>query len=143
MTTALNMNANQSALHDRFARKITARLSQGTADLPYDISERLRAARMQALAKRKLVNLQTASAVSGNGSATLTMGAGDEGGLWGRIAAFLPLIALIAGLVAISVVQNEQRANELAEVDGSLLTSDLPPAAYSDPGFAQFLKNNR
>jgi len=40
---------------ERFARRVTARLESGTADLPYDISERLRAARMQALAKRKLV----------------------------------------------------------------------------------------
>lgn len=142
MTTALNMNASQSALHDRFARKVTTRLSQGTADLPYDITERLRAARVQALAKRKVSSLQTASSASHNSSSTLTMG-GDEGGLWARIASFLPLIALIAGLIAISVVQTEHRANELAEVDGSLLTSDLPPAAYSDPGFAQFLKNNR
>ncbi len=30
-------------------------MTQGTEDLPYDISERLRAARMQALAKRKVV----------------------------------------------------------------------------------------
>ena len=40
---------------DRFARRVTARLTSGTDDLPYDISERLRAARMQALAKRKVV----------------------------------------------------------------------------------------
>ena len=33
---------------DRFARRVTARLTSGTDDLPYDISERLRAARMQA-----------------------------------------------------------------------------------------------
>ena len=38
---------------DRFARRITARLSEGASDLPYDISERLRASRMQALARRK------------------------------------------------------------------------------------------
>jgi hypothetical protein len=25
-------------------------------------------------------------------------------------------------------------------VDSALLTGDLPPAAYTDPGFAQFLK---
>jgi hypothetical protein len=29
---------------------------------------------------------------------------------------------------------------EVAEVDAALLADDLPPAAYSDPGFVQFLK---
>ena len=27
-----------------------------------------------------------------------------------------------------------------AELDAALLTDDLPPAAYSDPGFLQYLK---
>jgi hypothetical protein len=26
-------------------------------------------------------------------------------------------------------------------VDAALLTDDLPPSAYADPGFAQFLKS--
>ena len=29
-----------------------------------------------------------------------------------------------------------------AEVDAALLTDDLPPAAYADPGFAQYLKSS-
>lgn len=128
------------SLQDRYGRKVAARLNEGAADLPYDISERLRAARMQALACRKLPQARTAAAVaiSGNG-ATLTLG--DEGlNLWSRLAAALPLIALIAGLVAISLIQDDSRAREMAEVDAALLTDDLPPAAYTDPGFLQYLK---
>ncbi len=30
--------------------------------------------------------------------------------------------------------------NEVAEVDAALLTDDLPPSAYADPGFLQYLK---
>ena len=30
----------------------------------------------------------------------------------------------------------------MAEVDAALLTDDLPPAAYADPGFVQFLKTS-
>jgi len=44
--------------------------------------------------------------------------------------------------MAISVIQEERRTDELAEVDSALLTDDLPPAAYTDPGFAQFLKTS-
>jgi hypothetical protein len=36
---------------------------------------------------------------------------------------------------------DDDRANELAEIDSALLIDDLPPAAYADPGFLQFLKN--
>ena len=100
----------------------------------------LRAARTQALARRKRVaGLRTAATVSASGgAATLT---GDESmSLWHRIASVLPILALAAGLVLIHSIQNEQRANEVAEVDAALLTDDLPPAAYADPGFIQFLK---
>jgi len=47
---------------------------------------------------------------------------------------------LVFGLIAINVIQDDKRANELAEIDAALLTDDLPPAAYADPGFSQFLK---
>jgi hypothetical protein len=129
-----------AALQDRFGRRIAARLAAGTAELPHDITERLRAARVRAVAQRKLGSLQAASGVSvSGGQASLSF---DEGpGLWNRIASALPLIALVAGLVAINMVQNERRASEVAEVDAALLTDDLPPAAYADPGFVQFLKS--
>jgi len=127
---------------DRFGRRVAARLDAGAAELPHDISERLRAARVQAVAHRK-VSLQTATATAvaaSGGQATLGFGE-EQPGWWSRIASALPLIALAAGLIAINVVQNERRANEVAEVDAALLTDDLPPAAYADPGFVQFLKN--
>ena len=55
---------------------------------------------------------------------------------------YLPLLALVAGLLFINSIQNEDRARELAEVDVALLTDELPPAAFSDPGFLQFLKTD-
>ncbi|HUR90771.1 MAG TPA: DUF3619 family protein [Ramlibacter sp.] len=137
------MNTNQlTASQDRFGRQVAARLAFGTAELPYEISERLRAARMQAVAKRKrIAGLRTAAVVSGSGgAATLTA---DEGVSWlHRLASVLPIIALAAGLILIHSVQNETRANEVAEVDAALLTDDLPPSAYADPGFIQYLKQS-
>ena len=52
----------------------------------------------------------------------------------------MPLLALVFGLIAINIIQDDNRANELAEIDAELLTDDLPPAAFTDPGFTQFLK---
>ncbi len=138
MTNSLQHQTH--VLQDRYGLKVAARLAEGATDLPHDISERLRAARVQALSRRKIVKVRTASSVAASGgAAALTFG--DEGlSWWSSIASALPLIALVSGLVAIHVIQNENRANEVAEVDAALLTDDLPPAAYADPGFVQFLK---
>ena len=103
--------------------------------------------RMQAVARRKVakvvnVRARTASAVFGQGSsAVMGMGGARGPGLWGRIASALPLLVLVGGLVAIHMVQTEERLRELADVDSDLLTDDLPPSAYTDPGFTEFLKN--
>jgi hypothetical protein len=126
------------AVEDQFGRRVAARLSAGTQELPHDIGERLRVARAQAVAVRKLApQLRAASTVIHSGNVA-TMG----GNWWTRIGSVVPLIALVAGLITISVLQDEDRASELADVDSALLTDDLPPAAYTDPGFAQFLKSD-
>jgi hypothetical protein len=130
-------------IQDRFGLKLTARLSESTDALPHDIAERLRAARIHALDKYKQVKMVTTSAVQSNGGA-VTLGFGEEdGSLWRRVASVIPLLALVAGLVAIQMLDNDNRAKELAEIDSAILTDDLPPAAYTDPGFAQFLKARR
>src|SRR4051794_4675944 len=112
------MNSTQLQQQDRFARQITARLAAGTAELPYEITERLRAARVQALSQRKRVAmLHTASAVSSSGSAAaLTLG-DEPQSWWSRVASLLPIIALAAGLIMINSLENDRRASEVAEVD--------------------------
>jgi len=133
------LSQTSAALEEQFARRLTARLSAGSAELPHDIGERLRVARQQALARRKLAPARSSASVvvsSGGGAALL------GGGWWTRVGALVPLVALVVGLVTISALQDENRANDLAEVDAALLTDDLPPAAFTDPGFVQFLKTD-
>jgi hypothetical protein len=129
---------------DQFGLRIAAQLNSASLELPHDISERLRAARTRAVAARlkPQSQLQTSSdLLHQNGAALLNFG-GDEGlNIWSRLASLLPLIALVAGLVLIQNILDDHRANELAEIDSALLIDDLPPAAYADPGFLQFLKN--
>jgi hypothetical protein len=132
---------NQLA-QDRLGFRITARLSDATDSLPHDISERLRAARVQAVGQRKMALKHAVTGLAVSGSAgSVTLGQ-EHFGWWGRLAAAIPLLALIVGLIAINVIQDDNRASELAEIDAALLTDDLPPAAYADPGFLQFLKIN-
>ncbi len=123
------------AAEEQFGRAVAARLTAGSLEIPHNSAERLRVARVQALARRKVVQWRTAPVVVGAGGA-----AALGGGWWTRVGIVAPLLALVVGLVAINIVQDERRANELADVDAALLTDELPPAAYTDPGFAQFLK---
>jgi hypothetical protein len=139
MTNAL-LNKTD-VLQNRQGLKLASYLSLGTAELPHDISERLRVARLQALSQRKVSPRGSArSVVANGGSAALTWGQEEGLGLWGRIGAIVPLIALVVGMLLIHSMQNDNRARELAEVDVSLLTDVLPPEAFADPGFVQFLK---
>ena len=131
-------------LQDRFALKTVSYLSAGTDELSHDISERLRSARVQAVAQCKVVKFRTAETVVSSGSNTaVSWGSGDGWNWWSRVGSVLPLIALVAGLLAINSYQSDNRTQELAEVDAALLTDELPPAAFADPGFNQFLKAAR
>ena len=146
MNTAHTLTAPHDALAERFARRVTRHLDDASDALPYDISERLRAARVQALAQRKRVAQAPQHAPSPllNGANTLVFGKGgqERPGWWNALVSAIPLIALAAGLVMIDIAQDESVLSEVVEIDAALLTDDLPPAAYADPGFVQFLKTS-
>ena len=143
------MNTNYRQLHtdnlqNRFGLRVAARLSAGTEGLPHDIGERLRVAREQAVARRKqpaaVLRQRAALAASRNGN-TATLSFGDDGlGFWGRLTSAALVLVMAAGLIAINVIQDDDRTMEVADLDAALLTDDLPPEAYADPGFLQFLK---
>jgi hypothetical protein len=129
-------------LEARFGLRVASALTaQGTS---HDVSERLRVAREQALAtavaSRRATTLATAPqvvSVSAHGAAL--MGPGAPWSL--RLGALLPLIVLVFGLFAIDQWHSRVQINAAAEVDAALLSDDIPPAAYDDPGFAEFLKS--
>jgi len=136
MTTTLHAHTLDRR-QDLLGRRVAARLSEGAEQLPHEVLERLRAARVRATAQRKV---ELAVPVRGYSLAGAGRLLDERLGLWGRLASVLPMVMLAAGLVAINVVQDQLRADELAEVDAALLTDDLPPAAYADPGFVRFLQ---
>lgn len=132
---------------DAVGEALAIRLSQGIDELPHHVCERLKAARNRAVSRRRLrVNeKQVASRpflLSSDGVTASRSGDEDRGWSWRWMAA-LPMLALLGGLLVINVVQSDNRDAELAEVDTALLLDDLPPAAYADPGFVQFLKSSR
>ena len=130
-------------LEARFARRIVARLSEQSGLLGYDITERLRAGREQALSRaRQARQARTIASptlqVLGAARGTLAFGRSPSG--WLRLASLLPLLVLIVGLLAIQHLHEQAEIRAAAEVDAALLSDDLPPEAYGDLGFAAFLK---
>ena len=127
---------------DQFANRIAARLEGG--GVPHDVSERLRIARQQALVARKTAALaaaQPASAIVTQGRHAALAAGGELGFGWlGWLAPALALAALLAGLLALQPQQMRLPDPRVAEVDADLVADALPPKAYADPGFLQYLR---
>jgi hypothetical protein len=130
----------QEALEGQLAERLTAHLSRSADALPHDITERLRFSRERALASRRSVvtQVQAAPVVVHSGRAAAL---GGPPSLWLRLASTLPLAVLVAGLVFIQHHHDLQQIAVAAEIDSALLADTLPPAAYSDPGFSEFLRS--
>ncbi len=127
------------ALEGQLALRLTAHLSRSAQSLPHDISERLRFNRERALASRRTVAmLAAAPAVVSTGRVAAL---GGPPSLWLRLVSALPLLMLVAGLVFIQHHHDLQLIAAAAEIDSALLADDLPPAAYGDPGFSEFLRS--
>jgi hypothetical protein len=139
--------AEPEALQGRFALRVVARLDERAAQLGPDVAERLRFAREKALEKAREARSATAQQVSAPvavGGSTLAWGGpGDSSSLWVKIGSVLPLVALVAGLMLIQHWHTRAQIDAAAEIDAALLSDDLPPSAYSDPGFAEFLNTPR
>ena len=127
------------ALEMRFAGRVAAALSERAAVAQPDIDERLRFAREQALARvRQAKRLAAAPAVIRQGGSLALAGPGRW---WQRLAAVVPLAVLLLGLLFVHQRVVQEQVDAAAEIDSVLLADDLPPAAYTDPGFAEYLKS--
>jgi len=130
------------ALEARLAHRLAARLSERAEQVPSDVAERLRFARERAVERAR--DARTAAEAS---HVALTAGRSALLGLaaawWVRLASAVPLIALAGGLFLIQHWHTQAQIAAAAEIDADLLADDLPPSAYSDAGFAEFLKTPR
>jgi hypothetical protein len=132
----------QHALQARLGMRIASALSERSATLPHDVTERLRFAREQALLKaqprRQVVAARSVAPVAW--SAGGTMAFGSSAPWWQRALGVLPLVVLVSGLVMIQQWSAHEQMMAAADIDSVLLADDLPPAAYSDPGFGEYLR---
>ena len=103
-------------------------------------------AREQALASARQARVATpASAVAAAGGATLALAGpgGSDTPWWLRLSSLVPLGVLVLGLFLIDDHYTRSQIEAAAEIDAAILADDVPPDAYRDPGFAEFLKVGR
>jgi Protein of unknown function (DUF3619) len=133
MTSRQQTTERLATLEAQFGAEVAARLSADV--LSPNISERLRIARSLALTRRKLAPETPALLFTAGAVAPVP----DDRSV--QVKAAVLLVALVGGLIAIHFVQDNNHAEALADIDSALLTDDLPPAAFTDSGFTQYLKS--
>ncbi|NHZ95375.1 DUF3619 family protein [Massilia sp. CCM 8734] len=118
-----------------FAYKVRHALNDHLDALPAETTDRLAAARKAAMARKKPhAPVKVAQ----------TQLAGNIGALFsfsslGRMSVAIPLMALVAGLAGIYQYEEQQRLEEIAELDAAVLSDELPLTAYLDQGFNAYL----
>lgn len=130
---------DNSTIESRFARRVTAVLSQGAASVPHDIAERLRVSRERALEKARWAAKSQVRVETGLGGGSQAVLRGGPGWGW-RFASLVPVMAVVAGLLLVQSQQADDQTHAVADIDAALLSDDLPPAAYTDEGFVEFLR---
>ncbi len=130
--------ADRHALEARLGARLAGSLTLQAQAVPHDVAERLRFARERALVRAR--ESRQAPAVVGLTGAGAAVLAGLTAPWWQRAAAVLPLLLLVLGLLAIDHWTARESIMAAADIDAQLLADNLPPTAYSDPGFAEYLR---
>jgi Protein of unknown function (DUF3619) len=142
------------ALEARVAKTVIPALEARADALPSTVTDRLAKARQAALQRQKLpvtaqeVVLAPAFAGHSSFSSDIHSHSSETSERshpilkrLRRLGLFWPLLVLLAGLLGIAEWQQASQIDDLADIDSELLIDDLPPQAYSDPGFKAFLND--
>ena len=126
------------------AYKLRHALNENLESLPASTTERLAAARKQALARKKAHAAPVAErSLRGRLAGLVDVDFHFSGYGLGRLGVALPLLALVVGLGGLYQYEQEQRIDELAELDAAMLADELPLTAYLDHGFNAYLESQQ
>lgn len=120
---------------ERYAHRVRQTLNYGLRDIPPAAARRLEAARHLALARQKQPALQLEFA----GTNAPSIGTGRSIPYVKQICAAL---ALLLGMWISFYWHSVQYTSELEQVDSALLADDLPPDAFLDSDFFEWLKDD-
>lgn len=123
---------------EAFARSVGQALRRGQGHaMPGDITARLAAARAQALALH-----QEKPAQNSIGPTQTTRSAGARRfSWWQRLLAAVPIAAAGAGVAFMQGAVSDDGLTETIVTDIRILSGEVPPNAYTDAGFVEFLKS--
>ena len=121
---------------ERYAYRVRQALNHGLEDIPTAATRRLEAARHLALSKQKQTVRELVLAGAGSFASSLP-----------RVhipylKQALAIVALLLGMWISFYWHSVQYVTELEEVDSALLADDLPPEAFMDNDFFEWLKDD-
>jgi len=121
------------------ARKITAYLDRGTAELKAGTAFKLQRARQLALSRLGEQTEQApALALSGAGGRSSF----GERRFFADARLWIGVLLIVGGVLAYQYWEQAQQARDIEETDAAILASELPIEAYLDQGFEAWLKHS-
>lgn len=119
------------------ARKITAYLDCGTAELKAGTAYRLQLARQAALDAAEPQHVSELVLAGGS------LGSHGRRPFFARARLWIGILLIIGGFAAFQSWRAAQQQRDIEETDAALLTSELPIEAYLDRGFQNWLHQSQ
>jgi hypothetical protein len=120
---------------ERYASRVRQALNHGLKDISPASARRLEAARHLAMSRQKATAAQLVAAGSGH----FHLGLGQHSR---RVRQVLAILALLLGMWISFYMDSVRYVSALEEVDSALLSDDLPPEAFLDNDFFEWLKDD-
>lgn len=124
---------------ERYASRVRQVLNHGLDDIPPAAARRLEAARHLALSRQKQTAPELVLAEVGSRMGRQLLHSGIE---FAKIKPFLAIVALLVGMWLSFYWHSVQYVSEIEAVDVALLADDLPPEAFLDQEFIEWLKDD-
>ena len=124
-----------------FAYKVRHALNEKIDQLPPNVVENLASSRKLAISRKKN-NTPLHAFVRQNAFAGYIGNFfGDPSYYWlSRLGGAITVAVLISGLMGIYHTEEQHQIKETADMDIAVLSDDLPPSAYLDHGFKNYLQ---
>lgn len=120
---------------EQFPRQVCRILDQSTREMDPSVVARLYAARCRALEQRARLACPDAAIVGAGGTASWLGGGGHP------VRTMFAMLALAIGMGLAYYWNGFDQVQVNEEVDIALLSDELPPKAYLDPGFQAWLSH--
>lgn len=120
---------------ERYASRVRQALNHGLKDIPPASARRLEAARHLALSRQKQVLPQMV--LAGHNTSPFRFATDNR-----YLRQILAVLALLLGMWISFYMDSVKYVTAIEEVDSALLSDDLPPEAFLDNDFFEWLKDD-